>query len=190
MRCALWKWPDNPRYSKKNEKVNIAVLLLCLTFWFAWVAWGMVGHTLFTTLIPVNVLLNRAGRDIVVRFPPQAGVRQEDVFITSDIDIDGSVVASRVFVTHYGEAQRGPSIALSTRQWMAWDMLRREWCRHPPPDTVIPEPAFEIGINCPKDIKAPLSLIFRMPPTALPATLRILLQDIPSPGCADPLCGW
>lgn len=170
--------------------MNVIVLVLCLTFWILWVTWGMVGHTLMNTTIPVNVLLDRAGRNIVVRFPHQAGVRQEDVFITAYLDVDGSMVASRVFVAQYGEAQRGPTIALSAAQWDAWNALRSEWCLHPPPDDALTGPVFEIGINCPKDINAPRSLIFRVPPAALPTTLRALLEDIPSPGCADPLYGW
>lgn len=186
-----WKWFDDPHSKRENQSVPWLLLVILLSSCVMIIGGVIISQYYFNRILPLDVLLNRAGTDIVVRFPEQPNSHQEEVLINPLISTDGSVTASRLLVTRFGGDAKGYTIPLSAAQWDIWNALRLEWCLHPPPDNPVPEPAFQIGVNCPptSDARRP-RVLFQMPPTALPGSLRALLQAIPSPGCADPLCGW
>ncbi len=188
-----WKWLDDSQSKRENERMTFIVLGALLVIVVMLIIGFIISKQFFNKTLPVDVLLNRSGNDIVVRFPERPDSRQEEVLINPLIHTDGAITASRLFVSRFGGQAdaEGNTIPLSTTHWVAWNALRTEWCLHPPPNDPVPEPAFHIGVNCPQKSAARLPrLIFQMSPAALPASLRALLEAIPSPGCADPLCGW
>lgn len=182
-------WSRYPRYRKEDEKRIVILILASLLIYLLWFIWVSVGAQLFPSVVSVDAELSKAAQTIVVRFPESSSYRQEEVIIRRYYDAPS--VLARVFVTQYGERQHGNVITLTDAQWDEWNSMRIAWCMFPPYQSQKHTLAFEIGVNCPamKGIQV-RKVIFWIEPPTLPSKLRTLLQDTPSPGCPDALCGW
>jgi hypothetical protein len=155
---------------------------------------GALGMSLIRLPSPVPAVSGVVGRGsnlLVLRFPESPQEQREEIILRDREDESATLL--RVFVTTGEQTQQGIVSELTVDQEMAWRQFYMAWCQREQISTNSPreQAVFEIAVRCPlRDGYLGTIVEFDIAAAQLPAELRELIRNTPSPSCEDPLCGW
>lgn len=174
------------RYSVEVQLLLFSLLVLGMFVWLF--LEELESRNRLPGSIPVTQQVGNGGKIFLLRFPKSPEV-WEEITIRDAITGDPPEIMRNPVDTRNATGEDYIYINPTPEEWEQVITFGRNWCQHTPVfrEPEEGEPFFDLGIQC-NNMFDERGL--QIPADELPPDLVQLIEMVPSPHCAAPLCGW